>query len=310
MEPAIGKTYLYTMKGKLYWPGFAIVLVLILAAFVTKNPAQSAFESAKEMIVLRKIAHDLLRSAGDSSSRIPAIQRISDTEFLLPFETAFSFKPDSLVNTIRQVFQDHKLSSRYIVNVKEQSTGEVVFGYAMLGKEQDNIVPCLGREQRLARYTIHIKLEEPPIVGTEKLFLGWAAIGLAGLVWFGWYRSGKNSGEKLVEQIAEDQPASAGISIGQFFFDPLQQSLLLAGTRIQLTSKETRLLEIFSSDLNQLIDRKRLQKEVWEDEGVIVGRSLDMFVSKLRKKLEADPTVQLINIHGKGYKLEVQQGIT
>jgi DNA-binding response OmpR family regulator len=46
-----------------------------------------------------------------------------------------------------------------------------------------------------------------------------------------------------------------------------------------------------------------LQK-VWEDEGVIVGRSLDMFISKLRKKLEINPTVRMVNIHGRGYKLE------
>jgi DNA-binding response OmpR family regulator len=48
-------------------------------------------------------------------------------------------------------------------------------------------------------------------------------------------------------------------------------------------------------------------KEVWEDEGVIVGRSLDMFVSKLRKKLQADPCISILNVHGKGYKLVIGQ---
>jgi DNA-binding response OmpR family regulator len=54
-----------------------------------------------------------------------------------------------------------------------------------------------------------------------------------------------------------------------------------------------------------MVDRNTLQKEVWENEGVIVTRSLDMFVSKLRKKLSADTSVKLTNIPGKGYKLEV-----
>jgi DNA-binding response OmpR family regulator len=45
---------------------------------------------------------------------------------------------------------------------------------------------------------------------------------------------------------------------------------------------------------------------VWENESVLVGRSLDVFISKLRKKLEADPTIRIVNIHGKGYKLEVE----
>jgi DNA-binding response OmpR family regulator len=66
------------------------------------------------------------------------------------------------------------------------------------------------------------------------------------------------------------------------------------------------LLYIFASAPNEIIDRNRLQKEIWEDEGIIVGRSLDVFISKLRKKLENDSTVRLVNIHGKGYKLEIR----
>jgi DNA-binding response OmpR family regulator len=73
----------------------------------------------------------------------------------------------------------------------------------------------------------------------------------------------------------------------------------------ELTAKENKLLLIFARSPNAVIERTRLQKEIWEDEGVIVGRSLDMFISKLRKKLETDPSIQLINIHGKGYRLEV-----
>lgn len=53
------------------------------------------------------------------------------------------------------------------------------------------------------------------------------------------------------------------------------------------------------------IERSRLQKEIWEDEGGIAGRSLDMFISKLRKKLEFDPNIRLVVIRGKGYKLEI-----
>jgi DNA-binding response OmpR family regulator len=56
---------------------------------------------------------------------------------------------------------------------------------------------------------------------------------------------------------------------------------------------------------NEVIERSRLQKEIWEDEGVIVGRSLDMFISKLRKKLEPDPNISIVVIRGKGYKLEI-----
>ena len=56
---------------------------------------------------------------------------------------------------------------------------------------------------------------------------------------------------------------------------------------------------------NQIIKREELTKKVWEDNGVFVGRSLDTYISKLRKKLQDDDSIQLINIHGIGYKLEV-----
>jgi DNA-binding response OmpR family regulator len=53
--------------------------------------------------------------------------------------------------------------------------------------------------------------------------------------------------------------------------------------------------------------RETLMQKVWIDEGVITGRSLDMFVSKLRKKLSPDPELRITNVHGKGYKLEIPE---
>ncbi len=60
-----------------------------------------------------------------------------------------------------------------------------------------------------------------------------------------------------------------------------------------------------AANQNQAMERDQLLKEVWEDDGVFVGRSLDVFISKLRKKLLHDAGIRIINIHGKGYKLEV-----
>jgi DNA-binding response OmpR family regulator len=66
-------------------------------------------------------------------------------------------------------------------------------------------------------------------------------------------------------------------------------------------------MQIFAQSPNQIIERSRLQKEIWEDEGVIVGRSLDMFISKLRKKLELDANINIVVIRSKGYKLEISE---
>ena len=79
----------------------------------------------------------------------------------------------------------------------------------------------------------------------------------------------------------------------------------MAEKEIKLSSKECELLKIFCENKNNIVKRELLIKEVWENNGVVVGRSLDTFISKLRKKLEGDSSVNLINIHGVGYKLEI-----
>jgi DNA-binding response OmpR family regulator len=75
---------------------------------------------------------------------------------------------------------------------------------------------------------------------------------------------------------------------------------------IALSKKECELLEIFVANANQVVKREELTKKVWEDNGVIVGRSLDTYISKLRKKLQKDNSIKLTNVHGVGYKLEIK----
>ena len=74
---------------------------------------------------------------------------------------------------------------------------------------------------------------------------------------------------------------------------------------ISLSKKECELLSIFVDRPNEIIKRDELTKKVWEDNGVFVGRSLDTYISKLRKKLKEDTSIKLVNIHGVGYKLEI-----
>jgi len=94
------------------------------------------------------------------------------------------------------------------------------------------------------------------------------------------------------------------LPLGSLFFDVKNRKLILDETIIDLTATESRVLLIFAQSPNEIIERSRLQKEIWEDDGVIVGRSLDMFISKLRKKLEIDPNIKIVVIRSKGYRLE------
>ena len=86
--------------------------------------------------------------------------------------------------------------------------------------------------------------------------------------------------------------------------------MLLESEVISLTDKECKVLKLLHNNFGELISRDTLMQEVWINEGVITGRSLDMFISKLRKKLSADPELRITNVHGKGYRLEVVNEFT
>jgi len=86
--------------------------------------------------------------------------------------------------------------------------------------------------------------------------------------------------------------------------DVAGQVLICGGVRQSLTFRETKLLRLFVTSPDRLLERDLILKQVWEDEGVLVGRSVDVFVSRLRKKLSADPSVGIVAVHGVGYRLE------
>lgn len=176
---------------------------------------------------------------------------------------------------------------------------KVIFGFAILGTEQNNIVPCKGREQPASKYCINIRFDEKKSNTRPLYLLAGGLLLIAGLIY---YRR-RGSEIRAAAPVANEPESGPFIAIGRYRFHPDQQLLWLDGVKTVLTSKETKLLSIFAASPNEVIDRSRLQKEVWEDEGVIVGRSLDVFVSKLRKRLEGDERVKIATVVGKGYEL-------
>ncbi|MDH3796574.1 MAG: response regulator transcription factor, partial [Flavobacteriaceae bacterium] len=96
------------------------------------------------------------------------------------------------------------------------------------------------------------------------------------------------------------------IALGEYQFDKRNTELLIQEQRIELTSKEADLLLLLYNEANTTVERERILNRVWGDEGDYVGRTLDVFISKLRKKLEFDSKVKIVNIRGVGYKLVVE----
>ncbi|GAB3180907.1 response regulator transcription factor [Telluribacter humicola] len=91
--------------------------------------------------------------------------------------------------------------------------------------------------------------------------------------------------------------------VGSYTFDYDHQQLRRAGDTTRLTSKESELLKLFCQNLNQPISRSYALKMIWGDDSYFNARSMDVYVTKLRKHLREDPDVQLMNLHGEGFKL-------
>ena len=92
-------------------------------------------------------------------------------------------------------------------------------------------------------------------------------------------------------------------SIGKYTFDFNRQVLSLKGKEQKLTSKEAGLLNLLCTNANNVLERKTALNQIWSDDSYFNARSMDVYIVKLRKYLKEDPSVELINVHGVGFKL-------
>jgi len=279
--------------------GKVLILLLISLIFVAFSMiGNDDFAFSRREILLRRVGHEILLQSGDSTSRVLPVKKMAGNEYQISFENAFTFQPESLVNITQRLLAKDPLASDYVVNVLNCANASVAYGYAVSKNKKDDLVACIGRRQPTACYMINIQFKPTGIITTRNgYFLGsLVVLALGGFIFL----------RSVKPRKALPHRQHIGIfTLGAMSFDTETRKLSINGKAIDLTRTETRVLRIFALSPNEAVERSRLQKEIWEDEGVIVGRSLDMFISKLRKKLELDPNIKIVVIRGKGYKLEI-----
>jgi len=112
-----------------------------------------------------------------------------------------------------------------------------------------------------------------------------------------------------IEAILRRSTSSAQIkkegpyTIGVYSFDPLKQLLVFEDQIRKLTTKESELLELLCRYGNEILERNFALKTIWIDDNYFNARSMDVYITRLRKYLKKDPSVKILNIHGRGYKL-------
>lgn len=249
-------------------------------------------------IALREVGNQILLFNQDSTSLILPVVKLEESKYELSFQNKFWLKPDILVAIVEKSFQTAALPDFYLVELIQSSDQQVAYSYEMKGDRENSIIPCFGRVLPEGRYSLQVSFtdERANAMNEKALLFSPAVVSLLLLAF---------SFKKTDSTPKEESKSNDFIALGSFKFYPEQNKLVKGHSEINLSKKECEILTIFTNNPNEVIKRDELTKRVWEDNGVFVSRSLDTFISKLRKILKEDSRVQLTNIHGIGYKLEI-----
>ncbi|MCW3091758.1 MAG: hypothetical protein JWP81_2827 [Ferruginibacter sp.] len=273
-----------------------MVIALLIAAVAFSNKKNDIPPNHLE-VVLREIGHQLLLSAKDSSSRVLPVKKINEHTYQISFQNDFGFISDTLINLVQRTFQKNALAKDYIVNLRNCKQNETVFAFE-INSHTGDLTPCRGRTLEVGCYVIDIEFLKKNQFNFYLLLLLIIPLSLVGFYVNNKFR--KKEGKEEQEPIPGTNDY---VQLGSFQFYTDDNVLKIENKSIALSEKETKALKIFAENINQIVEREKLMKEIWGDEGIVViSRNVDVLVSKLRKKLSDDNSIKFINVHGRGYK--------
>lgn len=264
---------------------------------------------------LRMIGHELLQCTGDSESRVLPIQKIEDEydldRYRISFENEFGFDPDDVINIVTDIMAEYRIATDYMVVVEDCETKDDVHGFAIGKAAESDMVACFGRVMPKACYEIVISIWN--IDGSRQA----TAIGESGKTTSNSDKSNPYKSALFIIPILfvvgfvgfamnKKKPVSDELDLIKFgatTFNKRKMTIKYKEQNIELSHKETELLSLLQQSANEPVEREIILRQVWGDNGDYIGRTLDVFISKLRKKLQADPDVKIVNVRGVGYKL-------
>ncbi len=280
------------IKGIVALLALLTVFVLTGLELMKSSPSASPMLNQQLELAVRGIGDQLLRLAGDNETPVPPVESLEGATLRLSFKNSLDILPDSLAELSLSKIPE-QLASRVMINVKEAASEKVVYAFEIDYGGEHNI-PCLGRALTAGDYRIDFQFDQPTALASEYQL---SMIGVAGFALLFFAFTG------LKKETADPENEHA---VGGFTIDDDKSCLRFNSEEIQLTRKELSLIIILFDNVGKLVSRDYLIEEVWSKEGVVTGRSLDMFISRLRKKLSVNPLVKITNQHGKGYMLVVE----
>jgi hypothetical protein len=281
-------------KNWIVW-GLTGLCAVVLSAWTVLNDESIKRLSDQEAdIRIRKMGHELLLLSGDSTSRVLPVKKMGADTYRLEFSSPFQLIPESLLRITRQSLGDQWQA--YNVTVHDCDSGATVYGFRQSPRPEMSVISCAGRVYPKGCYAIQVALYAESDTSFGDASFAWVILsfGAFGFLAFVVFRK-------------KNDTAPVGQPVGRYRFVSEKRVIHSTDGVIDLTDKETRILDILLKHQNTLVRRELLMKEVWNDPGVLESRSLDVFISRLRKKLSKDETIEIVNTHGVGYTLVTQR---
>ena len=274
-------------------------LILICIYLSIENSRADVDASVEMRLALRETGHHLLLANHDSVSLVLPVIYDKEGWYVVSFSSTLAIVPDSLVLFLNRAMTSLTLTPDYLAEVICLPTREVVYSYRMAVGEEEQVIPCLGRDLPEDTYAIKVFFYPPGNIHkaglTPVIWVGIMSL-IASLLYL-LFRVKRTN-------LSTTTTSSAVKTLGNcaFYFD--ERKFVCNEAEIKLTEKESDLLQMFYQHPNRILSRDELLKEVWESKGVIVSRSLDTYISLLRKKLNQS-NLQISNVHGAGYRLQI-----
>ncbi len=289
-----------------------LTIVLSLQSGVLNSAAPQDLEDKHIRLAMRTIGHEILTMLSDSNSRVMPIEQ-SNHQFRISFERDLEFDPGQIAVVVDSIMKAKGISDHYFVETLSCDSLKVQHIYEFKKQTSSQSMACSVRSLPRACYVFQISLmdmdekspkeailndgtmwEKDADDGNSMLKYALLIVLLIGFIIYILRSQKKNDQATLPSNL---------LQLGNIQFDPKQMHIIKGSEKIELSNKESELLDLLYSNANTTLEREAILEKVWGDEGDYVGRTLDVFISKLRKKLEGDEAIRIVNIRGVGYKL-------
>lgn len=274
--------------------------LLILAILFTGSLQAKSIPVDKIQVSIRSALDKMYDLEQDSFSTIPPVIQ-TEKDFTVTLQKPINY--DTFPHFLHSELTNRNIDLEYNVQISRCVGDSIILAYDRLSFMNAN-TPCKSRHTNYDCQILKITFyeeERSSVAVPLILSLTILSIGLLGFIFI----KKKEPSEDNAKNDNTERNQPKAYTLGNTIFIPDNQLLRFLNEEKTLTHRECKLLEYFAKNPNLILKRDDITDAVWKEDGIITGRSLDVFVSRLRKLLSLDERLQIKNIHGVGYKLEI-----